>query len=101
MQDILPTTAHHAVVAVSEFERYLRVTDIHGAVNLAVVLDDASDPREPGELAVNVTNTPEGESVCCGTTGCTESGLTSVVGHGFAAGLEPDTCDICAECFAS
>ena len=40
----------------------------------------------------NVTNTPEGESVSCGTTGCTESGLTSVVGHGFAAGLEPDTC---------
>ena len=43
----------------------------------------------------NVTNTPEGESVCCGTTECTESGLTSGVGHGFAAGLEPDTCEIC------
>ena len=49
-------------------------------------------PWEPGELAVtstcplkNVTNTPDGESVCCGTTGFTKSGLTSVVGHGFAA----------------
>ena len=45
----------------------------------------------------NVTNTPEGESVCCGTTGCTEAGLTSVVGHRFAAGLEPDTCEICGK----
>ena len=65
----------------------------------AVVLDDAWCHWEPGELAVistcplkNVTNAPEGESVCCGTTGCTESGLTSVVGHGFAAGLEPAAC---------
>ena len=61
-----------------------------GDAEKAVVLDDASGPWEPGELAVistcplkNVTNTPEGESVCCGTTGCTESGLISVVEHGF------------------
>ena len=31
MQDILPTTAQHDDVAVSEFEKYLRVKDIHGA----------------------------------------------------------------------
>ena len=70
----------------------------------AVVLDDASGPWEPGELEVistcplkNVTNTPEGESVCCGTTGRTESDLTSVAGHGFDAGLEPNTCEICGK----
>ena len=63
-----------------------------GYAEKTVVLDDASGPWEPGELAVtstcplnNVTSTPEGESVCCGTTGFTKSGLTSVVGHGFAA----------------
>ena len=33
MQDILPTTAHHVVVAVSEFGRHLRVKDIQGAEN--------------------------------------------------------------------
>ena len=72
-----------------------------GDAEKAVVLDDASGHWEPGELAVistcplkNVTNAPEGGSVCCGTTGCTESGLTSVVGHGFAAGMEPDACGI-------
>ena len=54
----------------------------------------------------------DGESVCwdetyrmepvacrpiikCGTTGSTESCPTSVVGHGYAAGKEPDTCGIC------
>ena len=65
----------------------------------AVVLDDASGHWESGELAVistcplkNVSDAPEGVSVSCGTTGCTESGLKSVVGHGFAAGLEPDAC---------
>ena len=65
----------------------------------AVVLGDASCHWEPGELAVsstcplkNVPNAPESENVCCGTTGCTESGLISVVGHGFAAGLVPDAC---------
>ena len=31
MQDILPTTAQHHGVAVSWFEKYLRVNDIHGA----------------------------------------------------------------------
>ena len=33
VQDILPTAAHHAVVVVSEFERYLRVMDIEGTEN--------------------------------------------------------------------
>ena len=65
----------------------------------SVVLDDASGHPESGELAVistcplkNVSDAPEGVSVCCGTTGCTESGLKSVVVHGSAAGLEPDEC---------
>ena len=65
----------------------------------AVVLDDASGHWESGELAVistcpleNVSDAPEGVSVCCGTTGCTESGLESVVEHGFAAGLGLDAC---------
>ena len=40
-----------------------------------------------------MTNAPEGER----TTGCTESGLTSVMGHGFAAGLEPDTRENCGK----
>ena len=56
----------------------------------------------------------DGESVCwaeahhtervacrpiikCGTTGCTGSCPTSVVGHGYTAGKEPDTCEICGK----
>ena len=65
----------------------------------AVVLDDASGHWEAGELAVistcrlkNVSDAPAGVSVCCGTTGCTESGLKSVVVHGSADGLAPDEC---------
>ena len=73
----------------------------------AVVLDDASGHWESRELAVistcplkNVSDAPEGVSVCCGTTVCTESGRKSVVGHGFAAGLEPGACGF-SERFAS
>ena len=70
-----------------------------GDAEKAVVLDDASGPRECGDLAVisicplkNVSDAPEGVSLCSGTTGCNESGLKLVVGHGFAAELEPDAC---------
>ena len=45
-----------------------------------MVLDDASGHWETGELAVistcplkNVSDAPQGVSVCCGMTGCTES----------------------------
>ena len=76
---------------------------LFGDAEKAVVLDD-SGPWERGELAVtltcplkNATNTSVGESVCCGSTGCTGSCLTSVVGRGFAARLEPDTCEICGK----
>ena len=34
MNDILPTTAQHDDVAVSEFEEYLQVRDIHGLEEL-------------------------------------------------------------------
>ena len=38
IQDILPTTAEHDDVAVSEFEKYLRVKNIHGAKNLSATV---------------------------------------------------------------
>ena len=46
---------------------------------------------------LEASSTPSGQSAPFddagnGTTGCTESVLKSVVGHGFAAGLEPDAC---------
>ena len=81
----------------------------------AVVLDDASGLREPGELAVistcphkNVTNTPEGERVCRGTTGCNriwsdidgETWVCCWVGARYVRDCRKDQVDF-SECFAS
>ena len=87
-----------------------------GAVNTPIV---AAKPTAP--LRSNLDDPEEwelprsvGDSVCwdethrmqpvvcrpiikCGTTGCTESSPTSVVGHGQTAGKEPDTCGICGK----
>ena len=76
----------------------------------APLRSNLDDPEE-WELPCSV-----GESVCwdeahraepvacrltikCGTTGCTGSCPTSVVGHGYATGKEPDTCEICEKTF--
>ena len=84
-----------------------------GAVNTPIVvtapLRSSLDDPEERELPCS-----DGESVCwdeahiiktvacrpiikCGTTGCTESCPTSVVGHEYTTGKEPDTCGICGK----
>ena len=87
-----------------------------GVVNIPICV---AGPRAP--LRSNLDDPEEwelpcsnGESVCwdeahrtepvacrpiikCGTTGCTGSCPTPVVGHGYTAGKEPDTCGICGK----
>ena len=50
MQDVLPTTAQHYDVAVSEFEKHLRVGEIHGPDKL--VSHGLNDIRKAGLCAL-------------------------------------------------